>query len=101
MSISPDCASFEIKLHHLWDCIVCRNSDREKEWKPKEALVDFAAKQVDGRWALVVSNSLFAYLFLPDFIIAKKIALTNVYILWVVLKDCSHPVHPCVMCFVP
>lgn len=42
---------------------MCNNSDREKEWKPKEALVDFAAKQVDGRWALVVNNSLFAYLF--------------------------------------
>lgn len=63
MCISPDCASFEIKLHCLWDCIVCKNSDEEKEWKPKEALVDFAAKQVDGRWTLVVSNSLFAHLF--------------------------------------
>ncbi len=61
MYISPDCASFEIKLHRLLDCIVCKNSDGEKERKPKEALVDFPAKQVDGRWTLVVSNPLFAH----------------------------------------
>lgn len=48
MFISPDCASIEIKLHCHWDCIVCKNSDGEKEWKPEEALVDFPVKQVDG-----------------------------------------------------
>lgn len=61
MYCSPDCASFEIKLHRLFDCIVCKNSDGEKEQKPKEALVDSPTKQVDGKWTVVVSNSLFAH----------------------------------------
>lgn len=59
--ICPDRASFKIKLHCLWDCIVCKSFDREKEQKPEGALVDFPAKQVDGRWTLAVSPRLYAH----------------------------------------
>lgn len=103
MFISPDCASFEIKLHRRWDCIVCKSSDG-KRVETRGSPCRLPAKQVDGRWTLVVSNPSFCLLGLQDLEQLQGDSfwqMSTFYGYYSQIAPRDRLVHPCVMSFVP